>query len=317
MRIEDFQDQRGQGPSVVAAEGALGAPAEDTAPLEVPDWQWPAKRSIEGISLPWIDHFSGSQLYMAEVCPEQYRCRYVLGIKEPPGQSLVLGTLAHEGIEYGLTTKQLTEENPDLDDLLIYYGDAVWPDTIQRYGGEGEIIWDDKPEKVRERGGELVTAYHPRISLLEPEAVEYKFSLDLGFGVPIIGFIDLKQQHGRPSIDFKTTGKRRPALKSDWRAKARVYQLAVPRAVDHHQIVHGKQIPEVITGLELDTMIEDFSPVIAEQTKKRIEFTLRELSHYYETLGPDTPWPQRGVVHDWRCDPKWCAYRKRCPAWLT
>jgi len=262
-----------------------------------------------------IDHWSGTQLHMFEVCPRQWQQRYLQGRKEPPGQSLVLGTLTHEGIEHGLSTKLLTENEPDLDDMLVYYGDAIWPTVLDRYGGEGEIIWDDKPDRVREKGAGLVSAYHPRISLLEPESIEHQFRLDLDLAVPIIGFIDLVQAHGRPSIDFKTTGKKRPKLKSDWQAKARIYQLAVPRAVDFHQIIHERQVPEILTGLELDTMVEPYSTEIAEQTKKRVAFALAEANHYYATLGPDEDWPQRGVVHDWRCDPKWCAYRKDCPAW--
>ena len=70
--------------------------------------EWPG--STEWV-LP-IDHFSGTQLHMFEVCPRQWQQRYLHNRKEPPGQSLVLGSLTHTGIEFGLDTKQLTGEDP-------------------------------------------------------------------------------------------------------------------------------------------------------------------------------------------------------------
>lgn len=301
MRIEDFATPVGN-PAVTGSADSEQSFLSDPVP------------GLAEFQLP-IEHFSASSLNMLEICPRQWQQRYIHGRKEPPGQSLVLGSAYHGGVEFGLDVKLVTEADPDLDDMVVYFHDAVWPETLDRFGGESEVIWDDKPETVRAKGAELVTVYHPRIAYLEPEAVEHEFLIDIEAPVPIKGYIDLVQQHGRPSIDFKTSAKRRPTLKPDWRMQARVYQLAVPRAVDFHQITTAKT-PEIITGLETDEMVEDYSELIAYQTKRRIKQALAEANHYYVTFGPDDDWPMRGIHHDWRCSPKWCAYRKDCPVWM-
>lgn len=268
--------------------------------------------------LPWvlpIEHFSATQLHMAEICPRQWQQRYLLDRKEAPGQALVLGSVTHHGIEYGLDIKLVTGNEPQLANIVVYYQDAIWPQAIERYGGLDEVIWDDKPETVRAKGVQLITTYHPRIAYLEPESIEHEFKLDIGLPVPMHGYIDLVQANERPSIEFKTSSRKVYEPKSQWRMQGRVYQLVVPRPVDYHVITTKSQTPEVLTGLDKDEMVERYSVLIAEQTKRRIAETLRELNYFYATLGPDEDWPMRGIHHDWRCSPKWCAYRLDCPIW--
>jgi len=300
VRIEDFQ--QGQGLSVVSASGALYAPAADTALLG---------------ELPWVlplEHFSFSSLQMLELCPRQWKQRYILGIKEPPAQALVLGRATHGGIEFGLDTKMVTQTDPALDLVLSYYHDAVWPQLVDEMGGSGEILWDDKPDLVRDKGAQMVTAYHPHISRLEPEAVEYGFSLDVGAPIPVKGWIDLVQRNGRPSIDFKTAKARRSDVKPEWRVQARIYQLAVPRPVDFHVITKTVE-PAVVTGLDAEGLLVPHSELIDQETKRRLRQALDDANRYYATYGPDEEWPARGIHHDWRCS--WCAYQKDCPAWVS
>jgi CRISPR/Cas system-associated exonuclease Cas4 (RecB family) len=259
-----------------------------------------------------LEHFSYSSLSMAEICPEQWRQRYILGRKEPPGQVGVLGSLAHRGIEFGLTEKLLTENNPRLEDVISHYHDQVWPDVIDEYGGAGEVIWDDKPEDVRHRGATMVEAYHPTVPRLEPAAVEERFELDLGLPVPIVGFIDLTQKHGRPSIDLKTRDKREYKMQSKWRVQARVYQLAAPLPVEFH-IVTRNTSPSVVTGLEYPALVEHYNQKLSGRMRGRLELALSEMNHWYATLGPDETWPTRGLSHSWACG--YCGFRKYCPEW--
>jgi hypothetical protein len=297
MKIEDFAK-----PAGAAGLTARGDRLRPFAGLAAPAWNLP------------ISHFSATQLQMLEICPEQYRQRYILGKKEPPGQALVVGRLTHGGVEFGLDTKIVTGDDPHLDDMLVHYHDVVWPQTMEGYGGPGEVIWDDDPETVRHKAAQMVRAYHPTISRLQPESVEQEFELELGLQVPVIGFIDVMQANGRPSIDLKTSEKRRSDLRPDWRVQARVYQLAVPSPVDFHVITKAK-LPAVVTGLEETGLVEAYSESHVEQVRRRLGQALSALEHFYLTYGPDETWPTRGIHHDWRC--KWCAWQSICPEWAT
>lgn len=321
MRIEDFKVRPGGEASTTAEvaggfQAGLGTSGTDSTrpgPLD----PYSILRSLTSVIEPWvlpIDHWSATQQNMFEICPEQYRNRYILGRKEAPGQALVLGQVAHGGIEFGLDVKMVTQNEPELGVMIEYYHDAVWPQMLERHGGEDEIVWDDKPEQVRKKGVELVTVYHPRIVTCEPEAIEHEFRLDLDLPVPVVGFIDVVQQGNRPLIDLKTSSKKRPAMKPDWRVQGRLYKLAIPRTFSIHQITTGSN-PEVITPLENEEMTEPYSELIAHETRVQITQALAEANRLYSLHGPDEPWPTRGIYHDWRCSPKWCAYRADCPAW--
>lgn len=304
MRIEDFKAPAGPSPVTVSSHEPLSH-----------GWNSPA-------GIPWtlpLGHISASSMHMLEICPEQWRQRYILGKKEPPGQALVLGQLTHAGIEFGLDSKILSREEPELSLMIEWYHDSVWPKTLDSYGGEGEILWDDKPEEVRTKGAHMIGAYHPTIARLEPQEVEHEFRLDLGLPVPLTGFIDLIQRDGRPTVDWKTSARKMSEVKPQWRMQGRIYQLAVPRAVDFHVITKAKY-PAVYTGLDEEALVEMYSDVKADQTRIRIAEALDEANYYYTTRGPDEPWPQRGIHHDWRCGTKgrdWCAWRSICPAWQS
>jgi PD-(D/E)XK nuclease superfamily len=321
MRIEEFSRP---GPATETTDSGVrpdAGPTESSPGLD----SGASKPAGAAVTIPtqkaaapaWVlplEHFSYTGLQMLEICPEQWRNRYVLGRKEPPAQALLLGKVTHGGVEYGLAHKALTEQDPDLDSMLAYYHDLVWPDTLEAYGGKGEVIWDDNPEEVRGQGERMVKAYHPTISRLEPETVEEEFTLDLGLPIPVKGWIDLTQKHGRPSVDLKTSQSRRSELRPDWRVQARVYQLAAPVAVDFHVITKSK-LPAVVTGLEETGLVEPYREKQAEQMRRRLGQALWAANYYYATYGPDETWPTRGIHHDWRC--KWCAFRPDCPEWSS
>jgi hypothetical protein len=305
MKIEDFA---GSGVGQLAVTGSALADMRSGDPVP----RWPAEKE-EGWILP-LDHFSASSLQMFEICPRQWQQRYILGKIEPPAQAKLLGQVTHGGIEFGLDTKLTTQDEPELDLIITYYHDAVWPSAIEMAGGYNEIVWDPgtKPDDVRDKGAQMITTYHPTIARLEPEAVEHFFQIDTGAQVPVTGWIDLVQKDGRPSVDFKTSNRKLTEVKPGWRVQGRVYQLAIPRPVDFHVITKAKW-PQVFTGLDSEGLVEDYSELKTQDMKRRIRQALDDANRYYATYGPDEDWPARGIVHDWRC--AWCGYQAGCPAW--
>jgi len=322
VKVADFKhrpDIGAQADRREIAQGPAGLTATSAAGPSLLE-PWHALAKAQGAEEDFrlgevISHISASSARLANDCPRAWAQRYLHGRKEAPGQKMVLGQLFHGGTEFGLDLKMITSEAPPLDLMVEYYHDSVWPQTLDRYGGEGEIVWDDKPESVRHKGVELVTVYQPRIQIVEPEAIEHEFLIDVGIQLPVKGVIDVVQANQRPLIDFKTSGRKESEMKSEWRFQGNVYQLYAPRTFDIHQVTTTKS-PEVVTGLENDAMVEYYSERIAVLTVRRLQETLSDLNQLYLRHGPDEEWPMRGIHHPWRCSPRWCAYRSDCPAWL-
>src|SRR5579871_349320 len=132
------------------------------------------------LALP-VEHLSATSTSMFMRCPEQFRRRYVLGEKERPGGALVLGRGFHFAQETNFRQKLETYRDLPMDDVVGAYH-AGWDQEVAKYGGAGEIEWDDrlKPDTLRHRGEELVRQYHLAVApKMQPTTVEEEFNLVL------------------------------------------------------------------------------------------------------------------------------------------
>jgi CRISPR/Cas system-associated exonuclease Cas4 (RecB family) len=294
-----------------------------------------AIQTFEGLWPENVEHVSASSLKTLSACPEQFRRRYLLGEKQPPGAALVWGSADHKTSEFNYQQKIESGEDLPLVEIRDYFAAQV-DVAVEEAGGLNEMEWkpDEKSRKrktiddVKDRGARLAEAYHLEVApAVQPEAVEEKFSIEVpGVPVPIIGYLDLvagpseQQRAGRPEgasegvldlrriVDRKTSGRKVSKPEPDWSMQAGIYQLA--RWLPHEwQISVKTQNPYVIAGDE--NLLVKASTARRRFVLRTIRALMLELGWMYVQFGADEPWPaSRALLHQWRCS--FCGYSDTC-----
>lgn len=284
-------------------------------------------RTMEDLLAEWppeLDHFSASSAKMAVRCAEQWRQRYVLGIKKPPSLKMIAGGADHKAIEKSMVQK--IESHVDLP--VAEVRDAYVAEVERRVdesGGIGELEWRDdvntdtarvrEYDAVRTDGQGVVSLYHNTVSpFLQPLTVEEKFEVDVpGVPVKMIGYIDLIADPvigATMMIDRKRVTKRSYNLQAEWTIQAEVYQLVRPIPMDFHLSVTTKN-PSILTGMD-DNRLQLQVPSRA-RTERLVQQIVAGIGFNYMKYGPYEPWPANGRLHTWACN--YCGYRDGCWAW--
>lgn len=277
-------------------------------------------RSIEDLAVSWpkeLDHFSASSAKMAVRCPEQWRQRYVRGIKTPPALAMVLGRADHAAIEQSMRDKITSWEDWPVKDVVDYFHTALDED-IERNGGLEEIEVPDadgKAAKVKVLDKErfvrskIVEVYHRDTSpTVQPVAVEEEFAIQVPeLPVHVIGYLDLVVVdadlggNGEYIVDRKYGKRLRSKVEPEWGIQAEIYQLHRP--VDHvwHLSAPGGQ-----------GQLRQACPS-RERSERMLQHIVGTIGFYYQKYGPDEPWPTTGKLHPWACG--YCGYRETCWGW--
>lgn len=269
---------------------------------------------FDGTTAAWplpTSHLSATQITMYQRCPEQYRHRYVLGLKERPGAALIWGSADHYAHEVNFVQKIDSHSDLPVDDIRLAFAEG-FDAAIERNGGEAEVEWgSDKPGAMKDAGVELAAHYHRLVSpKVQPTAVESEFSLDIpGVPVPVIGRIDVET--AGPAIERKTAKRTSTKVEPKWRIQGLIYQLARPRSVDWHVSVK-KKTPEIATPEQNEGLTLPYVAGMKTVTEDLIRTTARSIQSSYEQFGPDEPW-QGAITHEWACG--FCGFKKRCHWW--
>lgn len=271
-------------------------------------------------ALPWPDglpdHLSASQLAMAQRCLEQYRCRYVLGMKERPAEAPLIGTAVHSALEINYGQKIESHEDMSTAELLDWYSEVGFPRAVveAEQKAETEAIWDTDPEKARTRGRLMLGAYHSLVSpRVQPLSVEGSFSVDLGAPVFVVGRYDVQEM--RQTIDVKTGQKKQTKPKDHWKVQGATYNIATGKPVAFHSLTATKVKSEVsiVTPLESEELLVNLSEPELLVVRENVRWIAAQIALCMETYGSERPWPVTGTWHSWACD--WCGFRGQCPAW--
>ncbi len=263
---------------------------------------------VEGWPLP-LNHISASSLKMAARCPEQWRRRYVLGEKQPPAAALEWGSADHAAAEHNFVQKVESDTDLPVGEVIDIFDDE-FNRRFFRDNDIAEMDFRDEAKTVNEKkskageyktvGAKLVGLYHEQVApTVKPLVVEESFELELpSLPVRIDGRIDLIAERrdalglaaSERIIDRKTAnrspGKDLKDLSPEWRLAAGVYQLAKP--LPHEWDVSVKtETPKVIPSAFTLPYLE----IRAQQTLRFVEQSLATLAYYFETYGPDEPWP--------------------------
>ncbi len=253
-------------------------------------------------------HLSISQLNMLSFCGEQYRRRYILGEKRPPGVSLLVGRSVDDSVNANLGNKIITKELLSVEQVL-----DIARDTLNHEWEREEIFLDEKEKILGEKQARgnavdkavrLAELHATKLSpLINPTHVQRKWEIELdGYPVDLIGFIDV--QEGSKAIrDTKTSGKSPAKNAADTSDQLTIYAMAayvldgqIPEKLTLDYLVDLKTPKESV--IETTRTVDDFKPLLA-----RIENACIVLEK-----GAFVPARQDNPL----CSPKWCGYALTC-----
>lgn len=241
-------------------------------------------------------HLSASQLTMLARCPEQYRRRYLLGLKERPGAALMWGAADHYAHEQNFRQKIASHTDLPVGDVKEAFAEGF----DQAVGRAGEIDWgNDTPGDMKDRGVVLAAHYHETVSpTVQPTAVEHSFQLRIpGVPVPVIGYLDVLED-GR-AIERKTVKAKAVTVKPRWRVQGMLYQL-VERTPVHWHVSTKTKLPAVYTPATEPGLALDAVAVANETTVRMVQTRVAQLLSLLDRFGPDNPWPD-ALTDDWAC----------------
>ncbi len=245
-------------------------------------------------------HLSITQINMLARCGEQYRFRYVDGIKSPPGVALVIGKATHAAIEKDLTNKiQWGALLPD-DAIAETAADA----TRKAWSDDEPTLQDGDPDQggAVDAAVSLATLHHRELApKIEPISLERGFVLSLdGFPFDLMGYVDIDE--ATRIRDTKTASKSPSGNEADKSDQLTLYHLDatvrgdVGKTVALDYLVKTK-VAKAIT-LESTRGPEDHARLLrkVEASAKVIE------AGNFAPTSPD----------NWWCSAKWCGYFDRC-----
>lgn len=174
--------------------------------------------------------YSSINLYLT--CSEAWRRRYVLGQKEPPTPSLLLGSAVHDALERSVLARTTGKQQSSMPLLFA----QAWDERVER---EPDCVWGaETPNDVRGEGLRMASAADVqglvnRLTALQDADgpwIEREVHLHVpGVPVPIKGYIDLVTNDGVPG-DFKTSRAAWTADKAQSQIQSLFYLAALNQA---------------------------------------------------------------------------------------
>jgi len=256
------------------------------------------------------DHISHTQAQLWLRCQRQYFYRYLQGVIIPPSGALVIGGSTHRATEHYCRQRALTGQTEPKDVVL-----DVYDHNFRKQAPEA--LWDtEKPAQAKDRGYHALAKYYDeQLTLVTPaseEDVERRVYLDIGAGVNVLMYLDVRDVEGRV-IEFKTTKSKPSELPADTRLQLWLYQHALRKVYPEllvaesqaHYIVSNPRNPtkpqvELFPTPDPDQQEMGWWLRILIQIRKQMEAALRS--------GDFLPAAQGG----WVCSEKWCGYRDLC-----
>jgi len=244
------------------------------------------------------DHLSISQARMYMRCPLQYYFRYCLGLKIPPTGAMTLGRTVHETLETNFVQKVDTRTDLGLDEMVDTFSDR-WSLNIP------DTQWQemDSPGQLKDDGVGLVETYHVDVSpMIQPAEVELEFLVETSASRPLMGRIDLVDEH-TTIIDHKITRRSLPveAVQTDIQLTGYSYAWRALHPFEEER------------GVRLDVLVRTREPKVQTLEGRRsqgdLDRFLRILERVEQGIGHEIFYPSETAF----CSA--CGYRERCSEW--
>lgn len=246
-------------------------------------------------------YLSVTQLNMLTRCGEQYRRRYLLGQRRPPGVSQVIGKGTHAAGEKDLRSKLEWGELLEAEEVSDVAADA----TRRMWQEDEPVAEEGDPDQggAVDEAVKLAGLYHAKVApAVTPVAVERAFILELpDFGYDLMGVVDVEEP--TKIRDTKTSAKAPSGNPAERDLQGELYTLEAR--------VRGKE-----TSFVMDHLIRGRTPrYIASEARytdaDHRSFLLRvEAAAAMVQAGAFPPADPKS----WACSPRWCGYWDSC-AW--
>lgn len=254
-------------------------------------------------------HYSASQIGMFSRCGEQYRRRYIVGDRLPPGVAAIRGTAFHEGARTNFAQKVDSHEDLPADEIVA---SAVAMFDAQ---SRGELaLTDDEEERginavLGEALDDTVRLARAHAKLQAPEyqpvLVEERISIASGVsGIALDGVIDLADDQQRV-VDLKTKAKSPNADEADKSTQLTVYSA-----------MHLARTGKPASTLRLDVLValkKDVKRVVLDTQRDATDYTALghriAAMHAAITAGNFVP----AAPDSWACSRNWCGFFTSCP----
>jgi hypothetical protein len=249
-----------------------------------------------------------SQISMYTRCAEQFRRRYIMGEKLPPGVALIIGSGFHRGVEATLRHKIETQELPPEEKTQQAARDCV----AKAFEDEVFVTEDDAGKNKDAMRDEAIASAVACASLhrkelapdVTPIAVERPWVVDIeGYPVSLAGTIDCDE--GNTIDDWKTAGKTPSAGTTEESGQVVIYSLAkftIDKIIPKFRMgyVIKTKIPKTLWQETTCTM-DDFPPML--RVIERISEAIRK--EVFPFASAQSPRP-------WCCSPKYCGFYATC-----
>lgn len=133
-----------------------------------------------------VKHLSNSSIKQYLACPYAFKAKYILKMRQPNNEHFALGKAIHGAAELQARFQIKHGKNLPLDAVLKQYQKLASEEaaTLNKYGLKA----------LREMypwGHDLVEQFYYYLCKRPPLEVEKYFKVDMGYELPILGYIDL------------------------------------------------------------------------------------------------------------------------------
>ena len=266
------------------------------------------------MAAPFKKHLSISQINMLSRCAEQWRRRYDLGEKIPPGFSRIVGKVVDGTSTTNLTGKMKGEGLMSIEAVGDMAADAFGPCWEEEEKiAEAEVVLTeqeaalgvDKAAGLAKDKSIRLAQLHARefAPIIQPTHLQRRIEVELpGYPYDLLGYLDI-QEGLRAIRDTKTAAKTPAKDIADRDDQLTMYAMMVYK--------NDGTIPDALT---LDYLIDLKTPkATVFATKRTVEDfdpLLRRVEVASLALEKGVFVPARET--DWWCSERWCGYFSSC-----
>jgi hypothetical protein len=274
-----------------------------------------------------ITHLSNASLTTFVACPEKFRRRYLLGIKEATSGQQFLGRRVDDALTV-YYRRLIAGEQLALADVKGHYL-ASWQEALEETQEKEGIAWDaDLDADLAHRlGRQAIEICFERLvpKLGRPVAAQRRIEFRLARSVAwtVTGQIDLESERTdglseRPVaavVDYKVSGKAIGQKDIDRDTQPAIYLAA--RWLEGHpaeEFWFARVLKPGANRKQMGSSLMRTERTVGQLrgVLVRLALAASQIAALHETFGPERPWGYAEPT-SWKCSERFCRFWRECP----